>query len=384
MGAPPISSFVADPSAGPNQLQDRMPIMNPQSAYPAFGPAGLGISAPGSSTGGPINMPGMPSDQISQPAQQLVQPPEPPQTQQQSILQPNPSDPLPDLSHLQAWPSREQFAEADAHIQLLLREAMRQRELERPVPIYDIPATEDMLYSQKFQEACSVALHIKQLLALLYILSPKEENALKMAIHDLVKVMQQQRVMRPGPKLYFLTLPELDLMSTRGKKLLMYHAQLLRAAEKLPGFPQTPQQPQSMPPPATIPNPPTQARPARSRRRISSRQTFPVSFLQPLVHDNTQVAPVTQHSSPPADSHPFIEQSQLQPSANGITSSNPPTQARPARSRRTISIKLPPPVGFLQPLVHDNTQVAPVTQHTSPSADSPPFIEQSQLQPSAN
>ncbi|KAG8935885.1 hypothetical protein FRC02_005884 [Tulasnella sp. 418] len=72
MGGPPNFPFGANPSAGPNQLQDRMSIMNPQSSHPAFGPAGLGISAPGSSAGGPINMQGIPSNQPGQSQQQAM------------------------------------------------------------------------------------------------------------------------------------------------------------------------------------------------------------------------------------------------------------------------------------------------------------------------
>ncbi|KAG8953758.1 hypothetical protein FRC03_011672 [Tulasnella sp. 419] len=283
--------------------------------------------------------------------QQLVQPPQPPQTPQQQIPRPNSaSGQLPDLSHLQAWPGREQLAQADTHIQLLLREAVRQRDLERPIPHYDIPASQDMLFNQKFQEICAIAMHLKQRLAPFYVFSPKEENALKVAIRDLVRVMEQQKMMKSGQKVYLFSLQELDMISARWKKLLMYHTQLLRAAEKLPGFPQPPQQQQQQPPqqqqtqqspfpqqqqpmpppPAAMPKPPSQPH----HPNVGVEQPAPVNLQQSFMHNNAQFA---QHSSPPADSLPSTKQPQLQPSAiklrkghagaNGVASSPSPALA---------------------------------------------------------
>ncbi|KAG8938905.1 hypothetical protein FRC03_006810 [Tulasnella sp. 419] len=263
-------------------------------------------------------------------AQQLVHPLEPPhQTQQQPNIQPNPfSDPLPDLSHLQAWPSLDQLAQADAHIQRLLREAVRQLELERPVPTYDI--AEDLLYNEKFQYIGTIAPHLKQCLVPLYVFAPKEKNALKVAICDLVKVMEQQRLMKAGQKVYLFTPQELDMISAQWKKLLTYHEHVLRAAEKLPGFPQTPQQQQQQPmlPSATMLHPSTQ--PQLPLGTPSVPQHPNVGVEQPVAHDNTRFAPVGQHPSPPADSLPSVEQSRLQPSANDVASPPSPALETPA------------------------------------------------------
>ncbi|KAG8943554.1 hypothetical protein FRC03_002438, partial [Tulasnella sp. 419] len=273
-----------------------------------------------------------------------VEPPH--QTQQHRIPQPNTSSTLlPELSHLEAWPSREQFAQADAHTQQLLREAVKQRELERPAPTYDIPADEELLYDQKFEEICAISVDFIHSLASFYIFSPKEEDRLKVAINDLVGVMEQQRKSKAGQKVYLFTLRDLELILSSWKQLMNYNAHLLRAAEKLPGSPQSSQQQQPIPPPATMPIFPTQPQlplgvpPVSPHPKHGVKQPAPVSLLQPLVQDNTQLAPVAQHSRPLADSFPSTEQPQLLPSGNSVASSQSSAlEASPSPNAASIPI----------------------------------------------
>ncbi|KAG8940127.1 hypothetical protein FRC03_005723, partial [Tulasnella sp. 419] len=146
------------------------------------------------------------------------------------------------------------------------------------------------------------------------------------------------------------------MISAQWKNLLIYHQNALRAAEKLPGFPQTPEQQQQQPmlPSATMPHPPTQ--PQLPLGTPSVPQHPNVGVEQPVAHDNTQFAPVGQHSSPPADSLPSVEQSQLQPSANDVASPpSPALETPPSPIEGSITTIATPPKTPNSPLVASET-----------------------------